>query len=213
MKLNQYKAIKNSVYEKIGYSNQNNCPYYFITLQYGFYDDNGYLIDFDTLSKYWDKTEVGKTVRLVRNLLRETFGITGFYAFTERHEGQVNQYGEVIKKGRYHNHIITTSIEDKRVDNPNRKVRRLLAKLGWMNKSFNELPVNTLDEYKVRLLETCIQKADWINRYSHSIKTEIIPTKSDLKRVVDYCLKEFNPSTGLDFTDIIDFDNSDFYLQ
>jgi hypothetical protein len=213
MKLNQYKAIKNSVYEKIGYSNQNNCPYYFITLQYGFYDDNGFLIDFNTLCKYWDKTEVGKTVRLVRNLLRETFGITGFYAFTERHEGQKDQYGEVIKKGRYHNHIITTSIDNRVVNNPSRKVKRLLARLGWNDKPINELPVKTLDEYKVHLLETCIQKADWVNRYSHSIKTEIIPTKQDLKRVVEYCLKNFNSSTGLDFTDIIDFDNSDFYLQ
>jgi hypothetical protein len=213
MKINQYKEIKESVYKKISYSNNNNCPLYFITLQYGFYDDNGYLIDFDTLCKYWDKTEVEKTVRLVRNLLRETFGITGFYAFIERHEGQVNQYGEVIKKGRYHNHIITTSIDNSKVNNPNRKVRRLLAKLGWIGKSINELPVDTLDEYKVQLLETCIQKAKWVNRYSHSIKTEIIPSRQDLKRVVEYCLKNFNPSTGLDFVDIIDFDNSDFYLQ
>ena len=76
MKPNQYKAIKESVYKKIGYSGENKCPFYFITLQYGFYDDDGYLIDFDTLCQYWDKTEVGKTVRLVRNLLRETFGIT-----------------------------------------------------------------------------------------------------------------------------------------
>jgi len=99
------------------------------------------------------------------------------------------------------------------VNNPGRKVKRHLARLGWNDKSINELPVNTLDEYKVQLLETCIQKAKWVNRYSHSIKTEIIPTKQDLKRVVEYCLKNFNPSTGLDFTDIIDFDNSDFYIQ
>jgi hypothetical protein len=213
MKLNQYKAIKNSVYEKIGQSNQTNCPYYFITLQYGFYDDNGYLIDFDTLCKYWDRTEVGKTVRLVKNLLKETFGITGFYAFTERHKGQINQFGEVVKRGRYHNHIITTSIDDNSVCNPNRKIRRLLSKLGWIDKSLSELPVTSLDEYKVTLLETCIQKAKWVNRYSHSIKTEVIPTKPDLKRVVDYCLKEFSPNTELDFTDIIDFANSDFYLH
>ena len=213
MRQNQYKEIKESVYKKIGYSGDNKCPFYFITLQYGFYDDNGYLIDFNAICKYWDKTEVGKTVRLVRNLLRETFGINGFYAFTERHEGQRDQYGEVIKKGRYHNHIITTSIDNRVVNNPGRKVKRLLARLGWNDKSINELPVNTLDEYKVQLLETCIQKANWINRYSHSIKTEIIPTKQDLKRVVEYCLKNFNPSTGLDFTDIIDFDNSDFYIQ
>jgi hypothetical protein len=190
-----------------------NTPFTSITLQYCFYDDNGYLIDFNTLCKYWDKTEVGKTVRLVRNLLRETFGITGFYAFTERHEGQKDQYGEVIKKGRYHNHIIITSIDNRVVNNPGRKVKRLLARIGWNDKSINELPVNTLDEYKVHLLETCIQKANWVNRYSHSIKTEIIPTKQDLKRVVEYCLKNFNPSTGIDSTDIIDFDNSDFYIQ
>ena len=163
MRLNQYKEIKESVYKKAGYSGDNECPFYFITLQYGFYDDDGCLIDFDTLCKYWDKTEVGKTVRLVRNLLRETFGITGFYAFTERHEGQKGQYDEVIKKVRYHNHIITTSIDNNNISNPNRKVKRLLSKLGWIDKSINELPVDTLDEYKVHLLETCIQKAKWVN--------------------------------------------------
>jgi len=213
MRLNQYNEIKDSVYKKIGYSGGNDCPFYFITLQYGFYDDDGCLIDFDTLCKYWDKTEVGKTVRLVRNLLRETFGITGFYAFTEWHEGQKDQYGEVIRKGRYHNHIISTPIDNNNISNLNRKIRRLLSKLSWIDKLISELPVDTLDEYKVHLLETCIQKANWVNRYSHSIKTEIIPTKQDLKRVVDYCLKNFNRSTGLDFTDIIDFDNSDFYIQ
>jgi hypothetical protein len=212
MKLNEYKEIKNKIYEKIGYSNGNKCPYYFITLQYGFYDDNGCLIDFDTLCKYWDKTEVGKTVRLVRNLLRETFGISGFYAFTEQHKGQRDQYGDVIKKGRYHNHIITTSIDNDKITNPNRKIKRVLSKLGWIDKPLSELPITSLDEYKIRLLETCIQKADWVNRYSHSIKTEIIPTKADLRRVVDYCLKEFNPITGLDFIDIIDFANSDFSI-
>lgn len=212
MSQNQYKIIKQKIFEKIGYSGNNTCPFYFITLQYGFYDNNGDLIDIKQIRKYWDKTEVEKTIRLVRNLLRENFSITGFYAFLERHKGQTDQYGDTIKQGRFHNHIITTSIEDKVIQKPNRKVRRLLSNVGWLDKSFNELSLEALNECKIRLLENCIQRAEWVNRYSHSIKTEVISTRADLKRVVDYCLKEYNSTTGLDFTDIVDFDNSDFHI-
>lgn len=213
MKINEYRAIKQGIYEKIIHPNVSSCPYYFITLQYGFYDDSGKLIDIDEMRKYWDKTEVMKTVRLVRNLLRETFGISSFYAFTERHKGITDQYGNEIKKGRYHNHIITSSIQNDVISAPNRKVRRLLADLEWHDKPLNEIQVNTIDEYKIKLLEACISKAKWVNRYSHSIKTEIISTSQDLKNVVYYCLKDFNPHTGLDFMDIVDFSNSSFYLS
>lgn len=68
-----------------------------------------------------------------------------------------------------------------------------------------------LDELKIELFDACCKKANWVNRYKYSIKTQMLYEPSDLESVVFYSLKDYNDKSGIDFTDIVVFEASDFY--
>ena len=62
---------------------------------------------------------------------------------------------------------------------------------------------------KIELFNACCRQANWINRYKYSIKTQIMTKESDIQNSLWYCLKEYRNDKE-DFTDVIDFENSDF---
>ena len=183
-------------------------PYIFTTLQFGFYDNNGYLLPPSTTRRYWDKTEVEKTNRLVKNMLKEALGIDYFYFFMERHTPTYDKYGDIEREGRYHIHLITSGIKDGSINNANRRCRRLLYEQGSIGVPIKHMDFLDIDDMKIELFNACCKKANWINRYKYSIHTEFIDKAGDLGRCINYCLKEYK-SNGKDFMDVVDFNNSD----
>ena len=69
---------------------------------------------------------------------------------------------------------------------------------------------NTLDDLKIELFNTCCRQANWINRYNYSIQTQVLETRKDLRNTAMYCLKDYDEQDGLCFTEVIDFESSDF---
>jgi hypothetical protein len=67
-----------------------------------------------------------------------------------------------------------------------------------------------LDEMKTELFNACCRRANWCNKYKHSIKTQILYEPSDIENVVHYCLKDYYRN-NVDFTDTIVWKASDFY--
>ena len=183
-------------------------PYIFTTLQFGFYDNYGYLLPPSTTRRYWDKTEVEKTNRLVKNMLKEALGIDYFYFFMERHTPTYDKYGDIEREGRYHIHLITSGIKDGSINNANRRCRRLLYEQGSIGVPIKHMDFLDIDDMKIELFNACCKKANWINRYKYSIHTEFIDDACDLRRCINYCLKEYRDG-GKDFMDVVDFSNSD----
>jgi hypothetical protein len=145
-------------------------------------------------------------------MLKEAFGIDGFWFFMERHSPLLDEYGDVAREGRYHINIITSQMKDSAIEEPNRKCRRLLLE----DSSISGVPIQNrvyddIDDLKIELFNACCRKANWVNRYKYAIKTQILYDPVDVEQTTNYCLKDFSPKTGKDFMDIIDFKNSDFY--
>ena len=177
----------------------------FSTIEFGFYDDEGYKLPPSIIRKYWDKTEVRKTNTLIKNMLKEAFGINQFFFFIERHSPVLDEFGEVVSEGRFHIHFLTSCINDMAITEPNRRCKRLIL----YTKAGNAIPYNNINDYKINLFDKCCRQANWINRYNYSIKTSYNKNNSDLRKRVHYCLKNYKPDKQ-DFMDIIDFDNSSF---
>ena len=114
------EAIFNQIQEGIDY------PYLYSVITFCFYDNEGYKLPISEIRKYWDKTEVKKTCRLIYNMLKEHFNMDGIWMFIERHIPLLNEDGEVIREGRFHINIVSSSIKDSAVEEPNRNVRRLM---------------------------------------------------------------------------------------
>ena len=186
-------------------------PYVYSVVQYGFYDDTGDKRCPDAIRKFWDKEEVKKTHRIMRNMIKEAFNIDACWIFMERHSPLLDSYGEIEREGRFHTNLISSSIKDNAIEEPNRKCKRLFNKDGSMGVPIQNISYTDIDDLKTDLVNACLRQADWVNRYSYSLKTQLIYDKEDLERVVFYCLKDYNIKSGLDFMDIVDFSNSDFY--
>ena len=80
-----------------------------------------------------------------------------------------------------------------------------------MNVPINQLTYDeNLDDLKIDLVNACCRKANWINRFSGSVKTQMLYEPLDLFNTTDYCLKNYIDEST-DFTDIVVFSASDFY--
>ena len=206
-KINQdTQIIKDTIVKRI--TNKAQYPYIFTTLQFGFYDNYGYLLPPTTIRRYWDKTEVEKTNRLVKNMLKEALSIDYFCFFMERHTPTYDKYGDVEREGRYHIHLITSGINEAAVTTPNRRCKRLYYENGSIGVPIKHMGLQDIDDMKIELFNACCKKANWINRYKYSIHTEFIDNADDLRRCINYCLKEYRDG-GKDFMDVVDFSNSD----
>ena len=199
------RTIFNQIQEGIDY------PYLYSVITFGFYDNQGYKLPPSEIRKYWDKEEVNKTCRLIYNMLKEHFGMDGLWFFVERHTPLLNEDGEVIRQGRFHINLVSSSIKDSSIEEPNRKIRRLMLENGRFDIPIENNVYRDLDELKIELFDACCKKANWVNRYQYSIKTQMLYEPSDLESVVFYCLKDYNDKSGIDFTDIVVFEASDFY--
>lgn len=195
-------AIKETIYQ--GIADTASSTFLFYTIEFGQRNDTGGLVPTEQWRKYWDKTEVSKTNRLIINKISECFSTKEqpikFFSFRERHQPTLDKDGDIIKQGRFHLHIISTAVPENAIQEPNRKLRRLIKE--------SEAITNRSDP--IQLLNACIRQADWINRYSPAVDIKPIRSLEDLRMVTYYCLKAFKNSGDLDFMDVIDFENSHF---
>jgi len=206
---NTIEKIKETILKQI--EEGKDYPYLYSVITFGFYDNYGIKLPYSETRKYWDKGEVSKTTRLIRNMLKETFDMNAIYFFIERHSPLLDENGETIREGRFHLNIISSSISDSLIEEPNRKVRRLMMEGGKLDIPINQNVYNDLDEIKIELFDACCKRANWVNRYKYSIKTQMLYEPTDVESAVLYCLKDYNTKSNIDFMDIVDFKNSDFY--
>jgi hypothetical protein len=199
------ETILNQIQEGIDY------PYLYSVITFGFYDNYGIKLPISEIRKYWDKTEVKKTCKLIYNMLKEHFNMDGLWFFIERHAPLPNEEGKVIREGRFHLNIISSSIKDSAIEEPNRKVRRLMIEKGRFDTAIENNVYKDLDELKIELFNACCKRANWVNRYKYSIKTQMLYEATDLENATYYCLKDYDGKSSVDFTDIMVFEASDFY--
>lgn len=206
---NTIDKIKETILNQV--QEGNDYPYFYSVMQFGFYDNEGYKLPPREIRKFYDKTEVVKTCRLIYNMLKETFHMDGIWTFVERHADALDEAGEVIRKGRFHINMLTSNIKDSVIEEPNRKIRRLMLENGRFDLPIESNVYRDLEELKIELFNACCRRANWINRYQYSIKTQILDAPTDLEAVTHYCLKDFNHKSKIDFTDLVVFEASDFY--
>ena len=203
------KKIKEAIFNQV--QEGNDYPYFYSVMQFGFYDNNGYKLAPNQIRKFYDKHEVNKTCKLIYNLLKETFQMDGIWTFIERHQDVLDKDGAVIKRGRFHINMITSNIKDSVIEEPNRKLRRLMLEQKQSGTTNESNAYRDLEELKVELFNACCRRADWLNKYQRSIKTQILYEPTDLESVTYYCLKDYNHKSNIDFSDIVVPKASDFY--
>ena len=210
-KQDSIKIITDTIKNQILNDNTHLLPFYYSVCSFGFYDNYGNKLPPSTIRKYWDRGEVDKTCILIRNMLKEHLQMDQVYCFPERHRPEIDINGDVVKEGRFHINVLMSSIPDDAVENPNRRCRRLFYENGRMNIPINQLVYSDdLDDLKIDLINACLRKADWINKFSGSVKTQLLYESIDVDNVIEYCLKDFI-NHKVDFTDVICFKASDFY--
>jgi hypothetical protein len=203
------RKIKETILNQI--QEGNDYPYYYSVIQFGFYGNDGIKLPINEIRKFYDKYEVHKTCKLIYNMLKETFRMDGLWFFIERHADMLDEAGEILRKGRFHINIISSSIKDSVVEEPSRKVRRLMLENGRFDIPIEDNVYKDLDELKIELFNACCRRANWINRYKHSIVTQMLDEPTDLESAVYYCLKDYDAKSDIDFSDIVVFQASDFY--
>lgn len=203
------KTIKDAILNQI--QEGTDYPYLYSVITFGFYDNQGYKLPYSEIRKYWDKTEVEKTCKLLYNMLKEHFSMNGLWFFIERHTPLLDGDGEVIREGRFHINIISSNIKDSAIEEPNRKVKRLMLENGRFDVPIENNVYRDLDELKIELFNACCKRANWVNRYKYAIKTQVLYEPTDLENAVFYCLKDFDGKSNTDFTDIVVWKSSDFY--
>lgn len=215
-------AIKNRVFNLIQGQGGTDYPYIYSVIQFGFYDNQGQRLPYNIIKQYWNKKRVEETCVLIYHMLEEAFRMDGIWMFIERHAPLCDEEGKVIREGRFHLNIVTSSMPDADLEDPKRRCRRLFFKDGKTkgvpirNCVYNE----DLDELKLDLFNACVSQADWVNRYQYAVKTQMLYEPTDLENVVYYCLGDFNGRcedkkgnkirNELDFMDIIAWEASDF---
>ena len=190
--------------------------WFYSVIHYGNYGDDGALLDWEERKWMYNKEEVRRVHRYLRRLLREHFKVECLYFTLERHqsslerieEGPHLQYGDE-KKGKYHSNILISPISDSLLENPHSKLSKLWDEPGRMGIPIHSLQYNEdLIDLKVDLINSCLRKCPWVNRFRPSVKTQVLETPEDLWNVGHYSLKDIT-QLGLDFMEVLDWENSD----
>ena len=105
------ELVRNKLVEQV--MGLDEYPFYYVVVQFGFYDNFGNLLPQTEVSKFYDKTEVGRTCRLIKNKIREALNPLQQYFFLERHSPLLDEYGDTIREGRFHINLLISPIEDK----------------------------------------------------------------------------------------------------
>ena len=182
--------------------------WFYSVIHYGNYGNDGVLLDWEERRWMFNKEEVRRVHRYLRRLLREHFRVEYLYFTMERHqsslerieEGPHIQYGDE-RKGKYHTNILISPISDDLIRKPHSKLSRLLNELH--SRHYGE----DLVDLKIDLINSCLRKCPWVNRYIPSVKTQVLNSVHDLTRTGHYSLKDIT-SKGLDFMDVLDPYNS-----
>ena len=185
-------------------------------LHYGDYDNSGVLKDWDERKWMYNRKEMERVHRFIRRTLKEHFKVDYLYFTLERHEGSLErieegkhlQYGD-LKKGKYHSNILISPVSDDLLENPHSKLARLWEEDGRMGIPINLLQYNEdLVDLKIDLINACLRKVPWVNRYAPSVKTQVLETPEDLWYASSYSLKDIHRQS-IDFSDVLDWENSD----
>ena len=210
IKKQNIQLVKDKLVEQL--SELQEFPFYYVVVQFGFYDNTGMKLPQTEVRKFYDKEQVSKTCKLIRNKIREALNPLQQYFFLERHTPLLDEYGDTIQEGRFHINLIVSPITDDAVLEPNRKCRRLLSQPDYdkFGIPIENQTYQDIEEYKVALLNACIRTCGWVNKYQYSVKTQLVETPEDLEEVSNYCLKTYKDG-GKDFMDIVEFSSSDFY--
>ncbi len=194
-----------------------NDQWFYSVIHYGNYGNDGVLLDWEERKWMYNKEEVRRVHRYLRRLLREHFKVDCPYFTLERHqsslerieEGPHLQYGDE-KKGKYHTNLLIGPITDQQIDEPKSKLKRLWNTLGTLGVPISHHPYNDLTDLKKELINSCLRLHPDVNRYTHSVVTQVLRRPQDLLNTGHYSLKDITKK-GLDFMEVLDPDNSDIY--
>ena len=190
--------------------------WFYSVIHYGNYGNDGVLLDWEERKWMYNKEEVRRVHRYLRRLLREHFRVECLYFTMERHqsslerikEGPHLQYGDE-RKGKYHTNILISPISDNLLEEPHSKLSKLWNEPGRMGIPIHSLQYDEdLIDLKIDLINSCLRKCPWVNRYGPSVKTQVLDSPDDLWNVGHYSLKDIT-QLGIDFMDVLDWDNSD----
>ena len=218
------REIENTLWKQI--ETHSEYPWFYSVITY-----SEWIEDFDKEKfDFANLPKVRKTQRMVRRMLKEAFKAEYIYFFNERHQPfQQNYYqqfdiptsrsdllpkeiqkGDAIDNGRFHTNILISNIEDKRIKEPNSKCRRLFDSQSHCKIPIRNTHYTNLESLKIDLIDACCKQPEWVcNHQDNAVKTQCLHTPYNVKNVLHYCLKDCY-NKGTDFTEIIDFSNSDF---
>ena len=207
-KREERRLIKDSIVQNI--KEVSGGQWFYSVIHYGNYGNDGLKKDWETMRWMYNKNHMVSSVHsYLKRLLREHLKIKYLYFTLERHqsslerieEGPNLQYGDE-KKGKYHTNILISPISDDLIRKPHSKLYRLKNELH--PRHYGE----DLVDLKIDLINSCLRKCPWVNRYIPSVKTQVLNSVHDLTRTGHYSLKDIT-SKGLDFMDVLDPYNSD----
>tara|TARA_B100000579_G_scaffold183697_1_gene149629 strand:- start:130 stop:882 length:753 start_codon:yes stop_codon:yes gene_type:complete len=230
------REVENTLWNKIEPHTKyltNNQEFYYSVVRYADWNQDFSQPRWD----FYNLTSVKKTHRMIYRMLKEAFKVDKIYMFSERHKPQEHHYyealslpakkgclnpefqiGNVKHKGRFHTNIIMSHIKNERVKKPNSKCKRLFKtnveydnrKPININTKVMLQQYNNIQDLKVDLINACIEQPDWVcENEKNNIKTQVLKRPIDVKKVLHYCMKECYEK-GTDFTEVVDFNNSDF---
>jgi len=210
-------------------------PYFFITVTYT--TRNKTPLELENLKRL---NHISATHRLIRRKLKEHFEVDMVQMFLERHQGYQEKWhqgekvsdrdienlllnlsniqsDEMVNNGRYHSNIIISSINLESLLEPpvNTKIGKLLKKQSNLFgvPIGNCFPYHNEDDLIEDLLNACIRDIDDVDaNYGRAVKVVVMEDENHIREKVHYCLKDCR-NQGTDFTEIIDFANSDFLKE
>ena len=183
-------------------------PDYFVTLYYG-RSFNGNFLSPSEYRKRWDKTEVRKTHKFIRSLLRKCFPDIKMVFIMERHsETQHPIWGQM--KGAFHTHLYLAGVEQYVHLAPDqllmkKELRKLLPMFGSLNHYLNILRITDTPLIE-HLLDECIRQAKWVGSHPDSLDIQSIG-HNEFKRTFHYGLKQIDSED--DLNERIDWHHSD----
>ena len=185
-------------------------PYYFISIQYDFKDEEGN-VDKERIKCLYDYNLVVKTHTHISNLLREAFDRElQMWWFIERNPSFMNE-GKMIR-GYYHSHLILDFIQDRFIEEPTRALKKVLYNSGQIP-ILNRVYLDNEDR-KMDCIKEVIKGCDWCKSTGKSpVHIQEITNLKTLfykegENNSGYLIKQINEKEDLETG--IDFKNSSF---